>query len=159
MALTEVTGDMEELLGFSSVPPVNSVSDSVWIAGRMNNHSAEMEQDNFVYFVSIRQECRNWRVNNAGWIIAGARGPLLPPPSCHDTPSHRTTRRSTVRPLDFPRDSAHSRRSRTCAGAVRAERRRVPGRTAAPGVDRAGRRLLVGRDGDGHPRRHHPLVR
>src|SRR3954447_8762096 len=42
MALTEVTEDMEDLRRFSSVSPVNSVRDSVWIAGRMHNRSAEM---------------------------------------------------------------------------------------------------------------------
>src|SRR3954452_418076 len=52
MPLTEVTEDMEELRRFSSVSPVNSVRDSVWIAGRMHNESAEMR----LKAVSIRRE-------------------------------------------------------------------------------------------------------
>jgi hypothetical protein len=42
MALTEVTGDPEELHRFSSVTPVNSVRDSFGSAGRMHIQSAEM---------------------------------------------------------------------------------------------------------------------
>src|SRR5215217_4312349 len=41
MALTEVTGDTEELHRFSSVTSVTSVTsvrDSVWIAGRLHSH-------------------------------------------------------------------------------------------------------------------------